>query len=372
MDNIRPKAIVAAVAFALALVVSMWTIPRGSAITAAAAASSAQSQGSSVTMGGVSPSSGSGVGMGGSGTSSSSGSGTSTNWRTAMNQMKAWDDSFPAKTAGLGGQLLQPTQILPDGTKVFHLTTKIVKWETSPGTFVQAWTYNGVVPGPLIWLNVGDKVRIIVKNELPEPTTIHWHGLPVPNDMDGIPFVSQNPIVPGGTFTYAFTAKAPAVSWYHSHYDGTLQVTNGLYGAIFIGHMKVPAGVHVDQYYTMMLQDSGVIGLTINGKSFPATQEIKEPLNGWLEVNYIGAGTMAHPMHLHGVNQLVIAQDGSPVPQPYEVNTLSVSPGQTFTVLVHATLPGIWAWHCHIFPHAEGPQGMFGIFTELDIYKKKA
>jgi FtsP/CotA-like multicopper oxidase with cupredoxin domain len=290
-----------------------------------------------------------------------------------MNKMKATDDSFPAKTQGLGGQLLKPSQILPDGTKVFHLTTKVVKWNTSPGTFVQAWTYNGAVPGPLIWLNVGDKVRIVVKNELPEPTTIHWHGVPdIPNDMDGVPFLTQNPIVPGGTFTYAFTAKAPAVSWYHSHYDSTTQVLDGLYGAILIGHMKVPAGVHVDQYYNMMLNDSGTIGLSINGKSFPATQEIKEPLNGWLEVNYFDAGTMAHPMHLHGVTQLVIAEDGNPVPQPYQVNTLSVSPGQTFTVLVHATNPGIWAWHCHIVTHSEGPDGMFGIFTELDIYQPKA
>ena len=98
----------------------------------------------------------------------------------------------------------------------------------------------------------------------------------------------------------------------------------------------------------------------------------KEPLNGWLEVNYLAAGNMSHPMHLHGMNQLVIAQDGSPVPKPYEVNTLLVSPGQTFTVLVHATLPGTWAWHCHILDHSEGPDGMFGIVTALDVYKPKA
>jgi FtsP/CotA-like multicopper oxidase with cupredoxin domain len=208
-----------------------------------------------------------------------------------------------------------------------------------------------------------------VKNELPEPTTVHWHGLPVPNDMDGVPFMNQKPIIPGATFTYAWTAKAPAVSWYHSHYDADKQITNGLYGMILIGHMKVPAGVHVDQTYNMELMDSGNIGLSINGKSFPATQEVKEPLNGWLEVNYLGAGNMSHPMHLHGMNQLVIAQDGSPVPKPYEVNTLLVSPGQTFTVLVHATLPGTWAWHCHILDHSEGPQGMFGIVTALDVYK---
>ena len=362
MGNIRPKVIVAVVSFAVALVVSLWAIPGLSPATTAAA-SSAQSQGST-TAGDTGSSSDSSV--------SSSDSSTSDDWQTMMKKMAASDGSFPAKTQGLGGQPLQPTKILPDGTKVFHLTTKVVKWETSVGHFVQAWTYNGMVPGPTISLNVGDKVQIIVKNELPEPTTIHWHGLPVPNDMDGVPFMNQKPIIPGATFTYAWTAKAPAVSWYHSHYDADKQITNGLYGMILIGHMKVPAGVHVDQTYNMELMDSGNIGLSINGKSFPATQEVKEPLNGWLEVNYLAAGNMSHPMHLHGMNQLVIAQDGSPVPKPYEVNTLLVSPGQTFTVLVHATLPGTWAWHCHILDHSEGPDGMFGIVTALDVYKPKA
>lgn len=182
-----------------------------------------------------------------------------------------------------------------------------------------------------------------MKNELPEPTVVHWHGLPVPNDMDGVAFLTQDPIKPGATFTYAFTATRPAVSWYHSHYDGTKQVTNGLFGAILIGQMKLPAGVRVSQVHNMELQDSGNLGLTINGKSFPATQEVKAHLGDWIEVNYIDAGTMAHPMHLHGVDQLVIAEDGFPVPQPYLVNTVNVSPGQTFTVLVHATLKGKWA-----------------------------
>jgi len=162
------------------------------------------------------------------------------------------------------------------------------------------------------------------------------------------------------------------VDWYHSHYDTTMQVTNGLYGEILTGHMPVPAGVHVDQTYNMFLNDSGNIGLTINGKSFPATQEVKEPLNGWLVVNYFNAGLMAHPMHLHGVTQLVIAEDGNPIPQPYSVNTLMVGQAQTFTVLIHATNPGTWLWHCHIDNHSEGPNGMFGLVTELDIYKPKA
>lgn len=319
-----------------------------------------------MAMGGSSSSSASGDSSSATGTTSSGSDSTAGGWQAAYNQMKKWDDSFPAKTQGLGGQPLKP-QVLPDGTKVFHLTTKVVKWETYPGHFVQAWTYNGMVPGPTINLNVGDKVRIVVKNDLPEPTVVHWHGLPVPNDMDGVAFLTQDPIKPGATFTYAFTTTRPAVSWYHSHYDGTKQVTNGLFGAILIGQMKLPAGVHVNQVHNMELQDSGNLGLTINGKSFPATQEVKAHLGDWVEVNYIDAGTMAHPMHLHGVDQLVIAEDGFPVPQPYLVNTVNVSPGQTFTVLVHATLKGTWAWHCHIFPHSETDQGMFGLFTEMAI-----
>jgi manganese oxidase len=129
--------------------------------------------------------------------------------------MAAVAKSFPAATAGHGGDILAPT-IQPDGTKQFDVTARIVDWEVEPGKIVKAWTYNGVVPAPTIKVNVGDKVRIVHHNALPESTAIHFHGIKVPNAMDGVPPYTQDVIKPGATFTYEFTAVQPAVGIYHS------------------------------------------------------------------------------------------------------------------------------------------------------------
>ena len=150
---------------------------------------------------------------------------------------------FPAKTAGHGGDRLDP-KVLADGTKEFDLEAKIVKWEVSPGKLVDAWTYNGVVPAPEIHVNDGDKVRIVLKNSLPESTSLHLHGIQVPNAMDGVDPYTQPPIVPGDSFTYEFVAKGPAVGIYHSHHDAQVQVPNGLFGAFTIGEMPIPQELH--------------------------------------------------------------------------------------------------------------------------------
>lgn len=278
--------------------------------------------------------------------------------------------AFPAKTQGLGGQDLAPT-VLPDGTKQFELTASIVKWEESPGKTVDAWAYNGVVPGPTIHVNVGDKVAIVLHNKLPESTVIHFHGLTVPNAMDGVPYLTQDPVGPGQSFTYSFVAKGPAVGMYHSHFDSTRQVSNGLAGAIFVGDMPLPASVGVPQsavqQQMMFLNDSGTIGLTINGKGFPATAPIAAKLGDWVEVTYFNEGQMIHPMHLHGMPQMIIARDGFPLASPELDDTVTVAPGQRITVLVHATDAGAWVWHCHILSHAENDQGMFGMVTALIV-----
>jgi len=274
--------------------------------------------------------------------------------------------AFPAKTDGVGAQEMAPN-VLADGTKQFDLTTKVVKWEIEPGKTVDAWTYNGTVPGPTIRVNDGDKVKVVLHNELPESTVIHFHGIEVPNTMDGVPDITQPPVKPGDSFTYSFVAHGPAVGMYHSHHDAAKQVTNGLAGAFLIGHEPVPAGVKVAQETTMMLNDSGTIGFSLNGKSFPATAPVVTKLGDWVEVHYMNEGVMAHPMHLHGLAQLVIAKDGYPVPQPYQADTVTVAPGERYTVLVHATIPGTWAWHCHILPHAEREDGMFGMVTAMVV-----
>jgi FtsP/CotA-like multicopper oxidase with cupredoxin domain len=237
----------------------------------------------------------------------------------------------------------------------------------SPGKKVQAWTYNGVVPGPTIKVQPGDHVQVVLKNELPQSTTIHYHGIIVPNAMDGVPDITQPPIKPGETFTYDFVARGPAVGIYHSHHHAEHQVPDGLFAPFIVGDEPVPAGVAVSQELPMVLNDAGVIGLTLNGKSFPATAPIVANLGDWVEIHYLNEGLQAHPMHLHGMPQLVIAKDGEPLPQPYSGDTILVGPGERYTVLVRATEPGTWAFHCHILTHAESDQGMFGMVTAFIV-----
>jgi len=268
-------------------------------------------------------------------------------------------------TEGVGAQALAP-KLLPDGTKEFDLTTKVVDWEVEPGKTVQAWTYNGMVPGPTIKVQPGDRVRVVLDNQLPESTAIHFHGIDTPNAMDGVPYVTQDPVKPGETFTYEFVAQGPAVGTYHSHHHAEHQVPDGLMGAFLIGDEPVPPGVNVTQNVPMVLNDAGVIGLSLNGKSFPATAPVIAKQGDWVEVQYMNEGLQIHPMHLHGLPQLVIAKDGFPI-APYQVDTLSVAPGERYTVLVHATNPGVWAWHCHILTHAERDDGMFGMVTTFIV-----
>jgi FtsP/CotA-like multicopper oxidase with cupredoxin domain len=281
-------------------------------------------------------------------------------------RMTAVTASFPAKTRGLGGQLLQPA-VQPDGTKQYELTAKVTPWEVSPGRTVQAWTYNGTVPGPTIHVNIGDRVRVILHNQLPESTVIHFHGLIVPNAMDGVPDITQPVVKPGKDFTYEFTAQGPAVGMYHSHHDSAKQVTNGLVGALLVGEEPLPNGIQPNQEFPMVLNDAGVIGLSINGKSFPATAPIVANNGDWVLVHYFNEGFQIHPMHLHGLPGLVVAKDGFATPQPYMADTVLVAPGERYSVLIHADQPGTWAWHCHILTHAESSSGMFGMVTAMVV-----
>ncbi len=280
--------------------------------------------------------------------------------------MNASIKAFPAKTDGLGAQMLEP-KVLADGTKQFNLVATIVRWEVSPGRKVDAWTYNGTVPGPTIKVDPGDRVAVVITNKLPESTAIHFHGILTPNAMDGVPGITQEPIKKGATFTYTWTAQlTPAVGMYHSHQNAVKQVPNGMAGAFLVGDLPLPDGVKLAQQSTMMLDDAGTIGLALNGKSFPATTPIVAKLGDWIEVHYLNEGLMAHPMHLHGMPQLVIGKDGFAVDPHYE-DTINVSPGERYSVLIHADQPGIWAWHCHILTHAEDATGMFGMVTALIV-----
>ncbi len=275
------------------------------------------------------------------------------------------------KVAGQGNQLLDP-RILADGTKEFDLTAAIVDWEVEPGKMVKAWTYNAMVPGPVLRADVGDKIKIHLVNNLPESTSMHLHGIRVPNSMDGVDPYTQDPIPPGGSFDYVFTAMEPGVGMYHSHHNAQVQIPNGMAGALYIGQMDVPAwtGVtraDVKQQVTMVLNDAGTIGLSLNGKSFPATQAYAMKVGEVMEVTYMNEGLMTHPMHLHQPTGMIIAKDGKPVGAATYADTIPVAPGERFTVLYKAIDPGVWAWHCHILTHAETPDGMKYMVTALIV-----
>ena len=297
--------------------------------------------------------------------------------------------AFPAETEQHGNPVLEPSEVRADGTKVFDLTAEIVDWEVEPGKFVEAWTYNGVVPAPQIFLDEGDRVEVNVTNNLPMGTDVHWHGVRTPNDQDGVAPITQDLIPPdGGTWTYEFTADEPAIGMYHAHNHAQVQVVRGMFGVIRIGENPVPRGATISGVtlpddlelavdMPMILNDSGTIGYSINGKSFPATEPIVVDQGDWVSITYYNEGLQIHPMHLHQFPQLVYAKDGVPLDEPYWVDTLNVAPGERYTVLFRADDAGVWVFHCHILTHVEREEGMFGMVTaivvnEVDGYDPEA
>jgi manganese oxidase len=299
--------------------------------------------------------------------------------KAESDKMQASFAAFPAKTEGTGNQLLTPT-IAPDGTKVFSLTAAITDWEVSPGKVVKAWSYNGMVPGPWIKVNVGDKVQVNVTNNLPGAgTDVHFHGIQAGFAADGVAPISQA-IIPGdgGTFTYTFAADHAQVGMYHAHNMGEMAVPNGMFGAFEVGDMPIPAGrtvsgiaipkdIKISQEIPMVLNDAGAIGLSLNGKAFPATAPVVTNNGDWIEVQYYNEGLAIHPMHLHEFPGIVIAKDGLPLDSPYAMDTQVIAPGERYTVLYHTTEVGTWVWHCHILNHVEGPDGMLGMVTAIVV-----
>ena len=304
-------------------------------------------------------------------------SGSTMSWQQMDKMMEEVALRFPDKTQGTGNEELEYTTS-QDGYKVFNLVAKIIPWEVEAGKFVDGWSYNGLIPGPVIHVNVGDKVRLVLKNELPESTALHLHGIRVPNSMDGVDPYTQKAIIPGGEYIYEFTALEPSVGMYHSHHNAQVQVPNGLAGALLIGDwktlaMKAAGGRTADtdglaeQENVMVLNDSGTIGLSLNGKSFPATSPYALKVGESMVVHYFNEGNMTHPMHLHQPAGLVVAHDGKVLESPFWADTLNVAPGERWTVVYTALDPGVWAWHCHILTHAETPEGMRYMVTALVV-----
>lgn len=285
--------------------------------------------------------------------------------------------AFPAETEGTGNQIIEP-EVKADGTKVFELTAAVTPWEVEPGKVVDAWTFNGTVPGPEMHVEVGDEVEIVLHNELPMGTDIHIHGINLPNEMDGVAPITQDLVMPGESFTYAFTADEVAVAMYHPHHHGQMQMPNGMFGSIFVGDMALPTGrtvggeaipadLQVSQEIPMIVNDSGVIGYSLNGKSFPATEPLVADEGDWVLLHYFNAGNQIHPMHMHQFDQVVVAKDGFALDEPYLADTVNVAPGERYSVLVQMDKKGTWVWHCHILNHVERETGMFGMVTAVVV-----
>ena len=215
-------------------------------------------------------------------------------------QMPSHADSAPTTTRG--NQPLEPKIV--DGVKVFEMTASVIQWEVTPGEFVDAYAYNGMVPGPLLRVTEGDQVRIVLKNELPEPTILHIHGPVLPNSMDGVPDVTQPLIQPGESFTYDFEIHPAGTFVYHTHHNSAVQEAKGLYGVLQVD----PKGFQptYDKEYFQVLSELGGF-YVINGKVFPSTDPLEAKVGDRVRIHLINLGQMAHPMHSHGFATEIVA-----------------------------------------------------------------
>lgn len=278
----------------------------------------------------------------------------------------------------------------------FTLTAQASNLEVESGKMLPVWTFNNSVPGPEIRVKQGDKVKITLKNTLPEPVSIHWHGVPVPIGMDGIPGVTQNAVQPGQSFTYEFTASVAGTYWYHSHQDSVNQIDRGLYGSFIVE----PKTDTVNRDYVVMLDEWMSTGmgnmdmsnmgamdhskmnmsspsvaakadahsahgaestaaaghdmsiydlLTINGKSGTSVQNLMVKQGDKVRLRLINAGYKSHVLHLHGHEWKVTATDGQPInnPQPLKDSFLSIAPGERYDVEFEANNPGQWNLEAH-------------------------
>src|SRR3954447_19337431 len=238
---------------------------------------------------------------------------------------------------------------------------------------VAALGYNKQTPGPTIRVKEGAKVRAIFINNLKETTGVHFHGVEFADFfMDGVPFVTQAPIPPGEAYTYEFTANRPGSMMYHSHHNATDQVGRGLLGAFIVDPAKPTPADTFDREYIWISNDV-LGGFTINGHGFPAVIPILAAVGEKVRVRYMNEGIMYHPFHSHGYRQEVVARDGYPLgSNAYGTDTITVGPGERWDVNMTAERPGLWAFHCHILPHVEGSDGMFGMVNVFLVVPKKA
>ena len=252
---------------------------------------------------------------------------------------------------------------LDGNVKVFRLTAEVVKRKIAPFKTIDAWGYNGTCPGPTIQINQNDRVRVIFENRLPESTTVHWHGLEIPIEQDGVPWISQKPIAPGEKYTYEFTVHQEGTFFYHAH--SAMQEMQGQIG-LFIAHPATPYKPRVDHDYAIVLQEWAVLPsntvpnsagmefnwLTFNGVSAPAITPMIARLGSRVRLRIVNLGMDHHPIHLHGNQFVQTGTEGGRAPEStwYPMNTVIVGVAQARVVEFDAKYPGAWMVHCHL-PH---------------------
>ena len=256
---------------------------------------------------------------------------------------------------------------MENGVKVFHLIAEPVRCEIAPGMVGNCWGYNGRSPGPTIEAVEGDRVRILVTNKLPEPTSVHWHGVLLPNGMDGVSGLNQESIKPGETYAYEFTLRQHGTQMYHPHSDETQQMAMGMEG-FFIIHPKKPEH-RIDRDFAIFLHEwdfppgaatpnpatmTDFNTFTFNGRAYPGTDPLIVKTGQRVRVRFANLGMDSHPIHLHGFHFREVATDGGDIPPSaqYPETTVNVPPGTTRDIEFTADAPGDWVLHCHKSHHA--------------------
>ncbi len=260
-----------------------------------------------------------------------------------------------------------------NGVKVFHLIAELVKREFSPGMVVNCWGYNGSTPGPTIEAVEGDRVRILVTNRLPEHTTIHWHGIFLPNGMDGVGGLTQPHIKPGETYVYEFTLRQNGTFMYHPHADEMVQAAMGMMG-MFIIHPRVPREPRVDRDFCFMLHAWDIepgtyiakpatmteFNLwTFNSRVFPGIDPLAVRKGDRVRIRIANMSMHDHPIHIHGYAYTVTETEGGQIPKTaqFPEATVNVAVGAIRVMEFVADEPGDWALHCHKSHHTMNAMG---------------
>lgn len=303
----------------------------------------------------------------------------------------------------------------PSGVREIRLEARELAWDLGGGKTTKAMAYNGQIPGPELRVREGERVRVVLKNSLNEPTTIHWHGVDVPNAMDGVPGVTQEPVGPGETFVYEFEARPAGTRWYHAHFSEHKQLDLGLYAPLIIEPVEAEP-FRFDREYTLVVDDwatgtgpavartvegtaggrgamggmmnrmmggamgrmmEGMMGrgsmggmmsgrrgrdahgheydvMTINGKAYPATRPLRVRKGERVRLRLINASAdHTHVLRLAGHRLQVTHTDGNALVQPVEVDAVPIAPSERYDVRIIADCPGSWLLSCVQPGHAE-------------------